>query len=492
MGSYIVWAVGALSALSAKLISTRGDPVANHLGPLLSPEAQIYFPGTEGFKNASVRWSSAIRPQFKAIVKVTTEEDVKNVVQFANEHNHDFLAFNGGHGTTYHLSKVKNGIGIQMAGMKGIKIVDDGKAALVQGGVQTGELGPYLWSNGKQTVTTGCDCAGFISPLLGGGHGWLQGRYGLVADQLISARMITANATAITVSREEHPDLFWGIRGAGHNFGIFTEMKIKIYDRSPEQDQWAALGLTFTHDKLEQVFGITNEWITSKNRPVELTHYGVVLNIPDIDPDHPVIILWIYYQGASIPDLYTSPLRALGPIAEDYSVTNLADVNTHLSAHYGGLACATGFSRILFPVSLDTWPLANLRSATEQLGNLSSDFASSMLMLESYATNAVGQFPSADSAFPDRGGQLLAGLLLTYPDDERLDAQGATIGREMRETLVKGTGKELVTYVNYAAGDESLESIYGYEAWRLEKLKGLKREWDPRERFSFYAPIPVV
>lgn len=118
---------------------------------------------------------------------------------------------------------------------------------------------------------------------MGGGHGWLQGRYGLVADNLLSARMVLANGTAITVSDTERSDLFWAIRGAGHNFGIYTEIKVKIYDREPAQDEWAADGFIFTEDKLESVFTIVNGWLESPKRPVELTHYGVYAFIPDID-----------------------------------------------------------------------------------------------------------------------------------------------------------------------------------------------------------------
>lgn len=132
-------------------------------------------------------------------------------------------------------------------------------------------------------VTTGCDCVGYIAPTLGGGHGWLQGRYGLATDNLLSARIVLANGTAITVSDDENKDLFWAVRGAGVNFGIYPEIKIRIYDRTLEQDQWAASMFTFTHDKLERVFSIANEWLESPNRPVELMHYGVFAFNHDVD-----------------------------------------------------------------------------------------------------------------------------------------------------------------------------------------------------------------
>lgn len=61
-----------------------------------------------------------------------------------------------------------------------------------------------------------------LSPILGGGHGWLQGRYGLASDNLVSANMVLADGTTTTVSSENNSDLFWAARGAGHNIGIVT------------------------------------------------------------------------------------------------------------------------------------------------------------------------------------------------------------------------------------------------------------------------------
>jgi FAD/FMN-containing dehydrogenase len=93
----------------------------------------------------------------------------------ANAHYKSFLAISGGHGTHDALNSVNNGIGILMRGMDNITIVDDGNAALIEGGVLNGNIMSYLWAHGKQTMTTGCDCVGYISPILGGGHGWFQG-----------------------------------------------------------------------------------------------------------------------------------------------------------------------------------------------------------------------------------------------------------------------------------------------------------------------------
>ncbi|KAF2870121.1 hypothetical protein BDV95DRAFT_74340 [Massariosphaeria phaeospora] len=484
MRSLFFWASGALSAYLR--IPSRSTTLQADLEGQLSNGAEIYLPGSEGFANATARWSDAVsaRPDFEIIVRVATERDIQTTVRYANNHDKPFLAISGGHGQTTDLNAVKRGLNEDK-----IHIVDDGRAALVGGGVQNGAIIDALWDAGKQTTTTGCHCVGYIAPVLGGGHGWLQGRYGLATDQLISARGVLANGEIVTLSETENPDLFWGIRGAGHNFGIFTEIKVKIYDRDPEQDQWAAGGFTYTQDKLEDLFAVLNGWLTSPNRPVELTHYAVLAFNPEIDPVKPIILLWVYWQGSAIPTLYSDPLYALNPLHVDSSVTDLAGVNTHLGAVYGGASCAKGSSRLLYPVNLNTWPIANLRTVMDMFTSVPAGLRNSVIMLEAYATNKVQQIPSNSTAYPDRVSQLLASPLLTYAPNSTLESTALAIGESMRDALLRGTNLSLNAYVNYARGDESMEAVYGYEPWRLERLRRLKREYDPLGRFNYYAPI---
>ncbi|KAH7397220.1 hypothetical protein BKA66DRAFT_408214 [Pyrenochaeta sp. MPI-SDFR-AT-0127] len=489
MASSLLWFLSVISSnfLGAFTLSTQST--LDKFVASLDTGAEVYFPGSEDFSNASIRWSAAQGPHYDLIVKVNSEEDVQKTILYANEHKKPFLAISGGHGTSSVIQNVKNGIGIHLQGLGNITIVDNGEAAILQGGVLNGDLIPYLWSRGKQTMSTGCDCVGYIAPILGGGHGWLQGRYGLAADQLVSARIVLANGTAITVSEENNSQLFWAIRGAGHNFGVVTEVKIKIYDREPEQDQWAASGFVFTHDKLEDVFTLANEWLRSPEKPVEMTHYGLIAFNPEVDTVNPIVIMWIYWQGPVIPTKYTDPLYALSPIAVDASVTDLAGVNTHLLANRGGATCATGLSRVLIPVSLEKYSLPALRKLHGYFATFPPEFRTSVMMLEGFATNRVEELPSDNSAFPDRHGKLLISPVLTYPANASLDATAWEIGTKIRSTLLEGAEAKLEAYVNYARGDENVEEIYGYEPWRLEKLRKLKKEYDPHGRFNFYAPI---
>jgi FAD/FMN-containing dehydrogenase len=96
-----------------------------------------------------------------------------------------------------------------------------------------------------------------LGPALGGGHGWLQGHYGLIADQFLSMNVVLANGDFKTI--DSNSDLWWGMQGAGHNFAVVTSVTAKIYDI--EHYDWAIETIVFSGDKLEQVYEATNKYI---------------------------------------------------------------------------------------------------------------------------------------------------------------------------------------------------------------------------------------
>lgn len=124
-----------------------------------------------------------------------------------------------------------------------------------------------------------------MGPGLGGGHGWNQGRYGLGLDQFVEANVVLGDGSLLTVSDESHPDLFWALRGAGHNFGIVTSVRYKVYD-VPEDNTWVVSKYTYTQDKLEDVFGVLNGFTDGGNQPVELRHWTTFFRNVSIDTEN--------------------------------------------------------------------------------------------------------------------------------------------------------------------------------------------------------------
>ncbi|RDW63408.1 hypothetical protein BP6252_10953 [Coleophoma cylindrospora] len=482
-------------AISLLINFSRASPnITAELGPFLSSDATIIFPGSAEFLVATDRDNEQAPPTYAVVVEVATESDVQATVRYANRHNISFLATTGLHGGTSALGNLQQGINVRMRKMNATTIAADGLSATFGGGILSLEVRDALWAAGKQTVTGACECVGLVGPLLGGGHGYLQGFYGLISDNLISARVVLANGEAVSVSATENSDLFWALQGAGHNFGILTEVTSRIYD--VPSTNWAYAQYIYTHDKVEALFSQLNTWTSNgtTSMPVEFVNKNIFARIPGIDADNAVIIFNIFYQGADVvPTEYTAPLLAIGPAvtaanATDYPGLTLIDSTTVDSA-----VCQQHDAvNMMFPISIKSYNIEAQRAAFNSFNELTADatFINSAVLFEGYSTQAVKAVPSNNTAFPHRADNYLITPVVSYAVNSTLDSKAIEFGDNFRQALHEADGSaELHTYVNYAHGDETLQETYGYEAWRLARLQTLKKKYDPDRKFSFYAPI---
>lgn len=121
-------------------------------------------------------------------------------------------------------------------------------------------------------ATGSCACVGMLGPGLGGGHGRYQGRYGLISDNMRKLNVVLADGTSIVVSNTSHPDLFWAMQGAGHNYGAVTSFELNIFPRLV--DTWYYRSYVFTQDKLEQLFEQLNKLDGNGTQPADLMNFG--------------------------------------------------------------------------------------------------------------------------------------------------------------------------------------------------------------------------
>ncbi len=126
--------------------------------------------------------------------------------------------------------------------------------ATITAGTLTSEVVEAAHAADAHIMTGVCNTVGVVSALIGGGLGNLVSLYGLGVDNMLSARLITASGDIVTVSEKENAELWWGLRGAGHNFGIVSELTVKAYKQVNGGMHWAGL-LAFpgTPEKVEQV-----------------------------------------------------------------------------------------------------------------------------------------------------------------------------------------------------------------------------------------------
>lgn len=210
-----------------------------------------------------------------------------------------------------------------------------------------------------------------------------------------------------------------------------------------------------------------------------------------------MIAFYIIQEGVDVVDAaYTAPFYSIGPI-----------VNSSVSGTYRDLAAWTGISvdatpcqktgnaNPRFPIYLKSYNATAQRQVYELFRqattNESTPFSNALFMFEGYSQQGVKAVGDDATAFAYRADNLLVAPLLTYtPDGPELDQKALNLGNQIRQALFEGSGEStLNTYVNYAYGDETPVAWYGSETWRQDRLKSLKKCYDPKGQFSFYAPV---
>ncbi len=386
------------------------------------------------------------------------------------------------------------GIGINLKKLTGVTIAANGQTATIAGGTNSRVVIDALWAAGKQTVTGTCECVSYMGPALGGGHGWLQGHYGLIADQFVSLNVVLADGSLKTVSATSNSDLWWAMKGAGHNFGIVTSATVKIYPKI--HTTWAIETLMFTGDKVQAVYqAINDNLLQGGNQAVNIINWSYWFNLPPVDPTGPVMEIYIIQEGVTTVDsVYTQPFHNIGPIAITPNNGTYFDLArwTGIALDQGPCQFA-GMANPRFPVYLPGYNATAMQEVYDlfKAGTAgSSPFAGSLFMFEGYSTQGVKAVSDASTAYAFRVDNLLVAPLIQYtPGTAALDAQAQQFGNQLRQALHRGSGRtQMHTYVNYAYGDETPLAWYGADQWRQDRLKALKKKYDPKGKFSFYAP----
>ncbi|KAI1273196.1 putative FAD-dependent oxygenase [Xylaria sp. FL0933] len=463
---------------------------ATELASRLSASAQIYGPGSDGYAEATSRWSVFEAPDINLVAVPGTEDDVAEIVKYANRKNIPFIAVSGGHGAITTASRVNGGIEIWMHQLNSVAIEDS--SARIGGGALTKTVSHSLWAAGKQTVTGGCECTSILGPGLGGGHGLLQGRHGLVSDQFISMDIVLASGEQRTI--DETSDLWWAVQGAGHNFGIVTSVTVRTYDI--EYPDWAYEMFTFTSDKIEGLYDNLNAHLLNNGSPpVDIINYGFFMNVPEMD-SNPITLLWILQEGAkSVDSAYTKVFHDLGPATTDAGSGTYLDVPRWVGWDDDAAPCQhSGLANTRLPVDIQSYNVQSMREVYNMFADVTQktpELNGSLFLFEGYSLKGVKNVPRESTAFPFRDDNILVAPLISWVPSSQDIAQKATdFGKGLRKILHDGTGRpELHSYVNYAFGDETPKNWYGYEPQRQQRLLELKQKYDPDHKFSFYAPI---
>ncbi|MCL7454947.1 MAG: FAD-dependent oxidoreductase, partial [Anaerolineae bacterium] len=216
-------------------------PVASQV-QVLEPEIQalkaqvrgeVLEPGDEGYDGARSVWNAMIDRRPALIVRPTGAADVIAAVDLARERGLLLSAKGGGHNIAGN-AVCDGGVMLDLSTMNSVRVDPMARTARAGPGATMGDLDRETQAFGLATPGGVVSTTGVAGLTLGGGFGWLSRRYGLAADNLRSVEVVTAGGELVTASADQNPDLFWGIRGGGGNFGIVTSFEFALHVVGPD------------------------------------------------------------------------------------------------------------------------------------------------------------------------------------------------------------------------------------------------------------------
>jgi FAD/FMN-containing dehydrogenase len=269
---------------------------------------RLLQPGDEGYDAARAVWNAMIDRRPALIVRCADAEDVRTAVSFAGEHGLPVSVKGGGHNVAG-KAVCDGGLMIDLSPLKAIRVDPGAATARAESGLLWEEFDRATQDHGLATVGGVVGTTGIAGLTLGGGQGWLTGRFGLTLDNLLAVDLVTADGVARQASADENPDLFWAMRGAGANFGVATSFVYRLHPLT------TVLGGMVIHplDRARDVFRFYRDF--ARTQPDESTTYAGVLTGPDRNV---VVALVACYAGPlSEGEHVLAPLRGFGrPLAD--------------------------------------------------------------------------------------------------------------------------------------------------------------------------------
>src|SRR5215211_683187 len=412
-----------------------------------------------------------------AIARVADAEDVATVVDFARDHFLPLAVRSGGHSLAY-LSVIDNAIVVDLSEMRRVSMDPAARTARVQPGATSGDLAGPANDFGLALSTGDTHSVGMGGLTTGGGIGFMVRKYGLAIDNLLAAQIVTAAGNIVTASAEDHPDLFWAIRGGGGNAGIVTEFVFRLAPVS--QILGGELMLPASREVLRGYLDY------AASAPDELTTIANLIYAPPaphVPAEHvgdlvlSVLVCWTGDLAAGERAL--APLRALAkPVADVVAPISYPEIY-RFTEHQAAPHAAS--IRMMFADELSDEALDAALSAMERA---SSPF--SLIQFRGLG-DAMARVANDATAFAHRERRYfvaIIGLWLDTDEDAAVhEAWTAALWRTIRH---EGRG----VYVNFLEVEGPDRVREAYALANYARLLAIKRRYDPGNLFRFNQNVP--
>lgn len=444
---------------------------------------KLLLPWDEAYELTRRVWNGMIDKKPALIVRCAGVADVIDSVKVARTHQLLTAVRGSGHNVAGSAS-CDGGMMIDLSLMKGIRVDPQHRTVRAQPGVQLGELDREAQAFGLAVPGGLVSDTGIAGLTLGGGIGWLRRKYGLTCDNLVSVDLVTADGRFITASATEHPELFWGLRGGGGNFGIVTSFLYRAYPIGPE----VMFALTYySTDDASTLFRKYRQY--TYDAPDEVSSmllYGTVSpdhKFPLATPGTPCIIIAACYAGSVAEGRsILQPLQELGSAIGDLSGPRCyVDIQRMFDAEYP-------HGRHYYWKSLYLRDLSD--SVIETIQRYAQQCPSSLSTIDLWHLGgAISRMPDDATAISYRQAPFLLAIESNWDDPEASDTNIKWTRDFWHAMHQFSDGGIFFNFPGFLEeGETLLQASFGLN---YPRLTALKQQYDPMNLFRLNHNIPT-
>lgn len=430
----------------------------------------VLTPSDEGYDDARHVWNARFDRRPDLIARCLDADDVAAAVSWARSNGQRISVKSGGHSYAGN-STADEGLLIDLSRMDRVEVDPDGRTVTAGPGATWAEVDAATQEHGLATTGVTVSSVGVAGSTLGGGSGYLSRAFGHAIDNLLAVELVTADGRRVRASKDEHPELFWAVRGAGANFGIATSFELQLHEVGPEV---LSGQIIYPFDDAGDLLRFYRDFMAAA--PDELQCFPFMFRIPPIEdfPEHhhgqPVVDFVVFHLDPSASD-DLQPLRELGePILDvvgtvPYTVAQQA-FDPNLPPDHRYYTRAHDLAE-LSDGAIDT--------VTEFVPGMQGALTAAYFEPRGGATSREPDATAAGGRDARYSFHLLTGWI-DESDDADVMAWARSFHDAMRPHATGGV------YVNLLGEDETDRVPDAFSDH--DRLRRLKREWDPDNVFA--------
>ena len=426
----------------------------------------VLTPGHGRYDAARAVHNGLVDRRPAVIVRARSAQDVVAALACARSGGFEVSVRGGGHNVAGR-AVTDGGVMIDLAEMKHISIDPTQRTATAQGGVTWNELNEAAGAHGLAVTGGAISTTGIAGYTLGGGLGWLMGKYGLACDNLTAVELVTAAGDVLQVDDASHPDLLWALRGGGGNFGVAISFTYRLHPLSTVTGGLIAHPIDAAPDLL-RFYRAASAEVSD-----DLTVFAGLVHAPDGSGAKLAAFVVCHAGDPDTAAQELAPLLAFGsPVMTAVGPMPYPQMNTLLDAGYPTGSLNYWLSS--FTVGL---PDALIDTAVERFTSVPSTMTA---ILFEHFHGAVTRIAPTDTAVPHRspGWNLLLPSVWTDPADTAANVRWT---RDTFNALRPGfaTGR----WLNYLGDDQADEAVRAAYGPNYDRLREIKRRYDPDNVF---------